>query len=245
MWVGNLLAANRSGRLPFSARTGIDDHTRLTKKGSPRTATRRRPPSSERRKAPESARQRLALSRMASKMGCKSCGELAMARSTSEMAVCCSMSSVTRSCGSEAILSAWIPSFMRSSLGLDGEDTITAPAAVRDSSHGRPNRRCGQTSNICEVAHRSLRCVTVRLGYSQNDGATISWSVERLLEGFDMSRRPLLFCRGAILLAACRAAPAFNSPCRRSQTLRRDAALVSRPKEQATRPRVLLWILAV
>src|SRR5258705_14004682 len=77
---------------------------------------------------------------------------------------------------------------------------------------------------------------------SQNDGATISWSVERLLEGFDMSRRPLLFCRGANLLAACRAAPAFNSPCRRSQTLRRDAALVSRPKEQATRPRVLLWV---
>jgi hypothetical protein len=78
--------------------------------------------------------------------------------------------------------------------------------------------------------------------YSQNDGATISWSVERLLEGFDMSRRPLLFCRGAILLAACRAAPAFNSPYRRSQTLRRDAALVSRPKEQATRPRILLWV---
>src|SRR6478752_4336745 len=84
MWVGNLLAANRSGRLPFSARTGIDDHTRLTKKGSPRTDTRRRPPSSERRKAPESARQRrVALSRMASKMGCKSYGEFTMARSTS------------------------------------------------------------------------------------------------------------------------------------------------------------------
>lgn len=33
---------------------------------------------------------------------------------------------------------------------------------------------------------RSLRCVTVRLGYSQNDGTTISWSVERLLEVFDM-----------------------------------------------------------
>ena len=91
---------------------------------------------------------------------------------------------------------------------------------------------------------RSLRCVTVRLGYSQNDGATISWLVERLLEGFDVSRRPLLFCRGAILLAACRAPPAFNSPCRRSQTLRRDAALVSRPKEQATRPRVLLGSIA-
>jgi hypothetical protein len=36
--------------------------------------------------------------------------------------------------------------------------------------------------------------------------------------------------------------PAFNSPCRRSQTLRRDAELVSRPKEQATRPRVLLSV---
>src|SRR5258708_8376214 len=40
-------------------------------------------------------------------------------------------------------------------------------------------------------------------------------------------------------------APAFNSPCRRSQTLRRDAALVSRPKGQATRPRVLLWVIRV
>ena len=70
----------------------------------------------ERRKLPAYARQRrVALSRMASKMGCKSCGELAMARSTSEMAVCCSMSSVTRSCGSEAVLSPWILSFMRSS----------------------------------------------------------------------------------------------------------------------------------
>ena len=57
-----------------------------------------------------------------------------------------------------------------------------------------------------------------------------------------MSRSPLLFCRGAILLAARRAAPAFNSPCWRSQTLRRGAALVSHPKEQATRPRVLLWV---
>ena len=96
MWVGSLLAANRLGRLPFSASTGNDD--------SPRTATRRRPLSSKRRKVPVSARQRrVALSRMASKMGCKSCGELAMARSTSEMAVCCSMSSVTRSFRSQAI----------------------------------------------------------------------------------------------------------------------------------------------
>jgi len=63
-----------------------------------------------------SARQRrVALSRMVSKIGCKSCGELAMARSTSEMAVCCSMSSVTRSYGSEPVLSPWTLSFMRSS----------------------------------------------------------------------------------------------------------------------------------
>jgi hypothetical protein len=33
--------------------------------------------------------------------------------------------------------------------GLDGEGIITAPAAVRDGSHGRPNLRCGQTSNVC------------------------------------------------------------------------------------------------
>ena len=36
----------------------------------------------------------------------------------------------------------------------------------------------------------------------------------------------------------CPAAPSFNSPCQRPETLRRRAALVSRPKEQATRPRV-------
>src|SRR5712675_2668669 len=34
-------------------------------------------------------------------------------------------------------------------LGLDGEGSITAPAAVRDGSHGRSNRRCGQTSKVC------------------------------------------------------------------------------------------------
>src|SRR6266436_9297363 len=96
MWVGNLLVANRLRKFSFSS-AGNDDHAWLTKRGSPRIATRRRPLSSERRKVPKSARQRrVALSRMASKMGCKSCRELAMARSTSEMAVCCSMSSVTR-----------------------------------------------------------------------------------------------------------------------------------------------------
>src|SRR5467141_2120577 len=42
-------------------------------------------------------------------------------------------------------------------LGLDGEGSITAPAAVRDSSHGRPNRRCGQTSNVrCGVNRVTL-----------------------------------------------------------------------------------------
>jgi hypothetical protein len=33
-------------------------------------------------------------------------------------------------------------------LGLDNEGSIAAPAVVRDSSHGRPNRRCGQTSDV-------------------------------------------------------------------------------------------------
>jgi hypothetical protein len=41
------------------------------------------------------------------------------------------------------------------------------------------------------------------------------------------------------------AAPAFNSPCRRSQTLRRDAALLTRPNEPATRPRLLRGIRVV
>jgi hypothetical protein len=68
-----------------------------------------------RRRIPPSARQRcVALSRMVSKMGCKSCGEFAMARSSSEMVACCSMSSVTRSRGSETVLSPWLLLFMRS-----------------------------------------------------------------------------------------------------------------------------------
>src|SRR5215218_10258060 len=41
-------------------------------------------------------------------------------------------------------------------LGLDGEGSITAPAAVRDSSHGRANRRCGQTSNVCSGSFTSV-----------------------------------------------------------------------------------------
>ena len=58
-----------------------------------------------------------------------------------------------------------------------------------------------------------------------------------------MSGRPLLFLSRRDSVNRCRPVPAFNSPCLRSQTLRRDAALVSRPKEQATRPRVLLWVI--
>jgi hypothetical protein len=34
-------------------------------------------------------------------------------------------------------------------LSLDGEGSITAPPAVRDSPHGLLNRRCGQTSTVC------------------------------------------------------------------------------------------------
>src|ERR1700738_991476 len=72
-----------------------------------------------------------------------------MARSTSEMAVCCSMRSVTRSCGSEPVLIS-VDTLVHAEqfLGLDGEGSITAPAAVRHSSHGRPSRRCGQSYGI-------------------------------------------------------------------------------------------------
>jgi hypothetical protein len=109
-----------------------------------------------------------------------------------------------------------------------------APAAVCDSSHGHPNGRCGQTSNVCEVAHPLTRF-----------GLDIPGMMAPRSHGRSNASWRDLICRGglcSILLAACRAAPAFNSPCRRSQTLRRDAALVSRPEEKATRPRVLLWV---
>jgi hypothetical protein len=75
-------------------------------------------------------------------MGCKSCGELAMARSTSEMAVCCSMSSVTQSLllrSGPFSVDTLVHAVQF--LGSDGERSKTAPAAVRDSSHGCPNRR--------------------------------------------------------------------------------------------------------
>src|SRR6266404_4903703 len=42
-------------------------------------------------------------------------------------------------------------------LGLDGEGSITAPAAVRDSSHGRPSLRCGQTSNVRSGSGQKLK----------------------------------------------------------------------------------------
>ena len=74
--------------------------------GIPFSATRRRPLSSHRRNEPESAPQRrVAFTRIASKMGCNSCGELAMACSTSDMAARSSSSSVTRS--SSSAREAW------------------------------------------------------------------------------------------------------------------------------------------
>src|ERR1700756_368534 len=78
--------------------------------------------------------------------------------------------------------------------------SVTAAAVVYNSSHGHPDRDAAKHPTSATWHIRSLRCVTVRLGYSQNDGATISWSVERLLEGFDMSRRPLFFLsrRGSV-----------------------------------------------
>ncbi len=97
-----------------------------------------------------SARQRrVALSRMASKMGCKSCGELAMARRHFRDG------RLLLDEFGQPILQLRNGPFSVATrvhaeqfLGLDGEGSITAPAAVRDSSHGRPNRRCGQTS-VC------------------------------------------------------------------------------------------------
>jgi hypothetical protein len=41
-------------------------------------------------------------------------------------------------------------------LGSDGESSITAPVVVCDSSHGRPNRRYGQTSNVCSGSFASV-----------------------------------------------------------------------------------------
>src|ERR1700746_2298659 len=100
MWTGDLLALRRPGKLPCSRSIGGEYPSNTA--GLRLCATRRRPDSSTRRKIPTSARQsRLVLSRMVSKMGCKSCGELAMAHSTSEIAARCAASSVTCLCSSE------------------------------------------------------------------------------------------------------------------------------------------------
>jgi len=85
-----------------------------------------------------------------------------------------------------------------------------------------------------------------------------SADLDRVFEAFYSTNRAVwgLGCRSAGRLSkritdnygrarTCPAAPAFNSPCRRSQTQRRDAALVIRPNEQAIRPRILPWVLAV
>src|SRR6266478_5641057 len=59
-------------------------------------------------------------------------------------------------------------------LGLDGEGSITAPAAVRDSSHGRPNRICGQTSNVCSGVNPE-RTKVFRVAANNGHKRPISW----------------------------------------------------------------------
>src|SRR5882762_10485435 len=120
-----------------------------------------------------------------------------------------------------------------------------------------PSKRCATS------AKRSENCssapVTNRMACQSRCEIRVQASRRRLSSTFSRpsTRRSLAVwgwaCRSAVRSSkrtaadcgrarTCPAAPAFNSPCRRSQTLRRDAALVSRPKEQATRPRVLLWV---
>src|SRR5882672_10025581 len=120
-----------------------------------------------------------------------------------------------------------------------------------------PSKRCATS------AKRSGSCssapLTNRMACQSRCEIRVQASRRRFLSTFSRpsTRRSLAVwgwaCRSAVRSSkrtaadcgrarTCPAAPAFNSPCRRSQTLRRDAALVSRPKEQATRPRVLLWV---
>jgi hypothetical protein len=61
--------------------------TLTNQRGVPSHRHETKPAFFEETQAAHAQQRRLALSRMASKMGCKSCGELAMARSTSEVAL--------------------------------------------------------------------------------------------------------------------------------------------------------------
>src|SRR5258705_4667464 len=120
-----------------------------------------------------------------------------------------------------------------------------------------PSKRCAMSAK--RSGNCSSAAVTNRMAWQSRCEIRVQASRRRLSSTFSTpsTRRSLAVwgwaCRSAVRSSkrtaadcgrarTCPAAPAFNSPCPRSQTLRRDAALVSRPKEQATRPRVLLWV---
>src|SRR6202051_3089463 len=121
-----------------------------------------------------------------------------------------------------------MPSKRCVTLAKRSEKCSSAPATNRMACQSR-----------CEIqvqaSHRRILSTCSRLSTPRNRAV---WGLGCRSAGRS-STRTAADCGRA---RTCPAAPAFNSPCRRSQTLRRDAALVSRPKEQATRPRVPLWV---
>src|SRR5260370_98732 len=62
-------------------------------------------------------------------------------------------------------------------LGLDGERSITAPVAVCDSPHGRPDRRCGQTSNVCSGSKAVLGASLSDLRFTPDEQTSASASI--------------------------------------------------------------------
>src|SRR6266436_2229771 len=117
----------------------------------------------------------------------------------------------------------------------------------RCTTSAKGNENCSSAAVTNRMACQSRCEIQVQASHRRNLTACSKLSTPRNRAVWGLG------CRSACQLSkritddygrarTCPAAPAFNSPCRRSQTLRRDAALVSRPKEQATRPRVLLWV---
>ena len=61
---------------------------------------------------------------------------------------------------------------MREQLGFDGEDSIPAPAAVRDGSHGRANRKMRPNIHVCSGS----KCE--ELGFTKLSRKEVSQAVE-------------------------------------------------------------------
>ena len=149
MWVGNLLVATRLRRLPFSASAGNDDHARLTQRGP------LAPPQDEGCFLRRDVRCLRLLDRDVWRCrGWRRRWAASRPASSQWPAALPRWPPVARRVRSPD-LAAQRRSFLRGSSRscgavsrLDGEGSIAAPASVRDSSHGRPNRGRGQTSNL-------------------------------------------------------------------------------------------------